>query len=707
MAKEFSLIFKIFDNASKYSLYALIFLMPLFFLPWTAEAIDFNKQTLLIILVFISLFSWMLKTILAGKLEININFLHICVGIFLFVYSLSALFSVSKYGSFWGWPQITAESLLSVICLAIFYFLVSNIFSQREIFISLAVFSASVFLTELIGFFQLSSIFIFPFDFTKILSFNTVSSTVSLGIFAAVFFPLNFILLIMAKKWWKVFFAFQFLLSVLLLILLNYPIVWWTVIPSCVFIIVFGMFKKGIFDARWMYLPMFLLMLSLFFALLSPRISWFSQNINEIFLSQKYSFETSVKALSENPVLGSGPGTFAYDFLKYKSSDFNKNQLWNVTFVKAGSKVFNDLATTGILGLASFFLVSLACIFLGLKFITRDTYANKENGQILPALGFTAAIVSLFLSCFFYNSAFLLNFFYFFSIGAVALLISKQKKEYKIGSSSTASLVISFIFTLVFIFSSGILILHVQRYAAEVYYLKGVIALQENKKDQAIEKIKTAAKINSSSDLYFRQLSRIYLLKTQEEFLKDKEISSNQEKLNNVKVLIADTQNLAKIATDINPKNISNWLNRGYIFQGLSLYANDASVLALNAYDEALKLDPKNPYPLAQKGNVFLVSALKNQDGKKTENLTQAKTYLEKAASMVPDYYDAMYSLGFVYDALKERDKAIEIFTKLSNLNAGDENIKKILNNLKIGKSAIDTVSPLSENVINESYPQP
>ncbi|MDP2741754.1 MAG: hypothetical protein Q8O66_03675, partial [bacterium] len=100
---------------TKYSIFSLVFLMPIFFLPWTTDMFDFNKQALLILLVFIALFSWMIKALASGSLSININKTHIAVLVLFFVYLIATFFSQDKGGSFWGWPRATSESLFSLI----------------------------------------------------------------------------------------------------------------------------------------------------------------------------------------------------------------------------------------------------------------------------------------------------------------------------------------------------------------------------------------------------------------------------------------------------------------------------------------------------------------------------------------------------------------------------------------------------------------
>ena len=62
---------KLCGKISKISIYLLVFLLPLFFLPWTVSVLDFNKQLLLILLVFISLLCWLLKSLQEGKINLN------------------------------------------------------------------------------------------------------------------------------------------------------------------------------------------------------------------------------------------------------------------------------------------------------------------------------------------------------------------------------------------------------------------------------------------------------------------------------------------------------------------------------------------------------------------------------------------------------------------------------------------------------------
>ncbi len=700
MIKKTSLTIRICDWVTKYSIYALVFLLPILFLPWTSEVLDFNKQTLLIGLVFISLFSWMLKVLVSGKFEANVNKVHIFVGVFFLAYLLSTIFSVDKYGSFWGWPRVTSDGLLSIISLVILYFIVSNVFSKTEIVKSIFIFSVSALIAEIYGVLQLFGLFIIPLDFAKSAGFNTIGGAGGLGMFAAVLLPLMIVLLIGAnpvrgqgdsgkvqvkqtsngaKKWSRLLFAAEIFFSALILILVNYPIVWWTVVLGSALIMIFGVFKRDLFDGRWMALPMFFLAVSLFFVILNPQINWLPQKINEISLSQQANFQIDFQTLKEKPIFGSGPGTFSYNFLRFKNTDFSKTVLWEVAFNSGNSKILTNLATTGVLGVLALLALMVAVIFYAGKFLlVKKSDSGQDAFYFILGLGLFASLIAQIFSYFLHNSNLSLDFIFFFIIAVLAGLIH-GRKEYELRPSSLLTLFVTFVFTLVFIFGLGLLILGGQRYAAEVSYYSGLNALQSGKIDEGVKKIETAASMNSGSDLYFRQLSQVYLLKIQN-ILADEKMSQD-DKTKNIQALVANSVNAGKIATDINPKNSGNWLVRGYIYQSLSGLITDWQTWAITSYNEALKLDPNNPYSLTQLGIVYY----QNKD------YQNAKTNLDKALNLKPDYSNALYFFGLVYDSLGQKDKAIEQFSKLAELNPDSKkDIQKIIDNLNAGKGALD-----------------
>lgn len=685
--KPFEII-KICEKVSKISIYILVFLMPIFFLPWTANILDFNKQTLLIVLVLISLFSWMLKVLISGKINLNISWVHIPIAILFLVSLASTIFSLWPYGSFWGWPQLTSECLLTLIGLAALYFLVSNIFSKREIFYLMVLLFVSAFLSVIYGIFQLFGKFLIPFDFTKTTSFNTVGSVSDLAVFTAILIPLNIIFLIISQKWLKVFFMTALAVFAIFLIIINFKLCWWIIIAAAVLIITFGMQKRDFFDTKWLVLPMFFLTIALFCILFRFQIPGLSIKTTEVFLDQQTSFDISLKTLKEKPILGSGPGTFIYDFSKYKKIDFNQSSFWDLRFEKSSSKILDTLATTGILGALSFLGLVVIFIFYGIKFLFQKIGAvnegnnigrlRKKVGKILTkseegtgrlnegffwmlGMGIFSSFVVLSAVYFFYQSNLVFEFIQFLLMASFISLFSYSKKEILLKASSSA-IGLTFALTLVFIFGLGIFILEGQRYAAEASYFEGAKAWQQARTDDAINYFEKAARINPQVDLYWRDLSQVYLRKINEVF-QNKDLSS-EESSRQIQSLISASVDSVSTAAKTSPKNVANWSVRGFIYQSLVGIVSGTKDWAAKSYEEALNLEPVNPYFPTQIGIAFIREAsFLDLDQKREERekiLGEAEAQFERAIGMKSDYAPARFQLAMVYQTQGKQVEAIQ-----------------------------------------------
>ena len=674
------------EKISKVSIYLLAFLLPIFFLPWTSNVLDFNKQALLIVLVFVSLFAWLLKILISGKLKINLNLVHIPIIVLFLVYLVSTIFSAWRYGSFWGWPQITAESLITLLGFVLLYFLVVNIFEKREVFHLITMLLFSCFLAIAFGTLQLFGKFLLPFDFTKGSLFNTIGGINSLGVFTAVLLPLFVIFLIIStKKYLKGFAMAAIILSAILLVLVNLPVAWWLVIAGSAMIIAFVMQKREFFDSRWLVLPMFFLALALFFSLFGFQIPGVPARPAEVFLTQKASLDVTIQTLKDSPVFGSGPGTFIYNFSKYKSIDFNQSSFWNIRFNQAGSKFLTVLSTTGVLGALSFLALIGFFVFYGIKFLfkrpdetqtknlsralnkkTSEEILSKTEEERNEGLfwilgsGIFISFTVLSIGYFLYQSSLSLNFVYFLLIGSFISLFSFTKKEFLLKPSSLITLGVTFAFTMVFIFGLGILILEGQRYLAEVNYSKGVRAWQQGRSAQSLEYLTKAVRISPKADLYWRELSQVYLQNINE-VARSADLSQ-AEITRRVQIFINNAVNSAKVATDVNPNNVANWSVRGFIYQNLIGVVGGTKDWAVTSYEEALKLEPANPYFPTQAGIALLkeLNFLPQERVEEREkNLNEAKEQFQKATELKSDYAPAHFQLAIVYQAQGKQLEAI------------------------------------------------
>ncbi len=708
-----SAIVNICNTVIKYSIYTLVFLTPLLFLPWTSDTLDFNKQTLLVLLSFIALFAWTIKALVAGKLSFNPNKTYIAVLVLTIVGLLATIFSLNKYGSFWGWPGVTYESFLTLLSLALVYFLVSNVFSKKQIFTSFIILAVSSIVAIAIGTLQLFGLFI-PLITAKNTSFNTIGLVGSFGVFVAILLPLFLLLEIFSKKWLKMVFGVGLVLSIICLVLVNYTAVWWLVLLSCGLVIIFGMLKKNLFDLRWLGLPIFFLVIALFFLVLKPQIS-VPARATEVNLNQSAGLDVATKTLKEMPILGSGQGTFVYDFSRLRNVESNQGVLWNVKFDRAGSKITTLIATTGVLGLVGFLALIGAVLFYSVRFLFGE---NNKNGEVegdyryIITVGILIAFVVETTGFFFYSSNLTLEFIYFFLIAGFIGLINEERKEYALNPSSLLTLGVTFASTLIFIFGLGLILLNGQRYIAEIRYANGVSAISAGQLDNGLNNLEKAVNLNPKADIYLIQLSQAYLLKLSSVF--NDQSLSDEDKTQIAQMLINNSINAAKMATDVNPNNASDWSARGYVYQSLIGIVPEAEDWALKSYDSAIVLDPINPYHLTEQAKVYMQKALivdKNDANKKNEDLDNAKKQLDNAIELKSDYAPARFQIAMVYQAQGKIDQEIQALEEAKKASPNDVGLLFQIGlvyyqegNFSKAKTNLEAAVNLSPNYANALY---
>jgi len=664
------------EKVCKTSLYLLAFLLPLFFLPWTANVLEFNKQALLIFLVFISVFAWLLKTLIVGKVKINFSLVHIPVGVLFLVYLVSTIFSSWRYGSFWGWPQVSSESLITIMCLVLLYLLVVNVFEKKEIFYLLAFL---VFSGALAGFYAILQIFgkfIVPISFTKNINFNSVGSVNILGIFAAVLLPLAITMAVVSKnRIHKILFIISALIFSAIFLLLNFYIVWWLVITGAALIFVFGMQKRDVFDNRWLILPMFFLAIGLLFSLpiFNFKIPGTPDISSEVFLKQKPTMDIALKSLQKRPVIGSGPGTFMYNFAKFKDSAFNQGDLWNIRFEWGSSKALTLLATTGILGTLAFLALIGFFIFYGIIFLFKRKEIEDLNFVWSLGMGVFVSFLALSIGYFLYQSNTTLDFAYFLLMASFVALVFPGKKEVELKPSSLAALGFTFAITIVFVFGLGLFILEGQRYASSANYLKGLALWQEGRFDAALVEIEKAVSISPGVDLFWRNLSQLYLQNI--DIVANRGDLTEEEKRQAVQLSINRAVNAGKASSDVNPANVINWSSRGNVYQNMIGTVGGTKDWAVESYKEAMALDPANPFYPTQAGVSILkyVALLpEEQNQEREELLAEAEYFFNKAIDVKSDYAPAHFQLSRVYSAQQKQDEMIASLEKAKQLAPRD-----------------------------------
>ena len=314
---------QIFQKTAKLSLYMLVFLIPLWFLPITQDYLNFQKQSLVIFLSLVSLVTWLLYKS-KEEMKLRKNILNFFVVALISATLLSTIFSLWPYASFWGLPLNVSSSFLTVLFLAVFFFLISNVLENQKEFSWLAfLFLTAVALEGIFVILQLYRIFILPASFSKIATFNTIGSVNSVAMLCSILLPLALLAAFSQKKMHRWLLLAYSAVFFIVIALVNFLFAWLALAIAFAVVAFFGvreMAKRQ--TASWIYVPIALLVISAFFLFTRFSLPGVPNLPIETYPNSQAEYRVMSNALKYNALLGTGPGTFTLNYAKYHTLSF-------------------------------------------------------------------------------------------------------------------------------------------------------------------------------------------------------------------------------------------------------------------------------------------------------------------------------------------------------------------------------------------------
>jgi len=683
------------DKIIKYSLYLLVFLLPLFLLPLTSFPIVFNKQMLLSVFVFLLLILWLIKIISSGKLNLTWNKITGSVFLLISILGISTLFSGAKIQSFWG-MSFESDTLFSFILYGLVFLLFANLINKEQIKSVLISFLASSGILSIL--FLVQSLWrpIFSWDFAQGIGFNSVGTVQTLAIFLGA----GFIILI--SLWESNFkksilaIIFGCLLFVNIFII-NYWVAWLGVSLAMAIIIWARLktIKENEITSARIILPLVILALCLIFIFIKIPTGNIVNLPSEVNLTNKASFNIAQKTLGEgtkNLAFGSGPATFAYNYDLYRSAGPNLTVFWQTRFNQATSAFLTFLATTGILGILAFLLMIFFFLQQGLKFI---------KGDQLSPVGISVFIGTVYFlfSWFFYPTNLTLMFSAFLMLGLFTVWNNKQESKQIIFTQSPQT---AFFIMLigVFLIVGSVFVLYnlSQKYQAALAFSQGLelINAEEPNLDEGMIKLNRAVNLDKK-DSYSRNLSQAFLFKINE-VLNNQELSEENKK-QVFQSLISNTESFANNAVLLNPKDSQNWLQLGRVYENfMALGVGGAGDLAFSSFQKTEELAPQNPEIPFILARIYKSEAEKIQSqiaslGEDEETIKMleenrdkifdmAIEKLERSAQLKIDFSLAYYLAAQIYELKGEKEMALENYKIVLLLEPDNQEIKNKIKEL-------------------------
>jgi tetratricopeptide (TPR) repeat protein len=707
-APKASRLVRLCDTIITATILALVVLVPMFFLPWTIEVSELNKQLIIVVGAAIAGIAWLGKMLAERKLEYRRSIVNLMILLFLGVYGVSALLSQNRYMSLVGDFGQELAGFLTVASFVVLYFvIVNNVRTMQQLW---RVFYGIIFGSFFVGLYALLQgfgVYVLPFAFSKTNSFNTVGTVATLAVYLATVVTLSGALLLAGhgngfknRALDKASKAFIILNAIIALILIAaadfWPVSVSLLVGSAILITFAFIHAKNVKNIGGILLPIagfVLAALLLFFNFPS-----FLKYPAEVMPSLRASAQITDQTLRASPFFGSGPGTFIFDYSKFHANEVNASPFWNTRFDRSASRFLTLLATTGLFGALSWLMVLLFLLFSA----ARQLFKADENTWH-TLIGVFAATCVLVIAKFIYSSTITLEFMTWVMIALLVIVHRKDFVTLRFDQSPRAAMGLSFIFILSLVMAISGVYVETQRYAAEIAYANAIRTDSSGGSiDDIISDLNTAANLNLDDDVYRRNLAVALLSKANTEYSTDVKVDrkkdesdtdynarvaqANQDKTALVSQLTASAVNVAKTSTDIDPKNVADWSVLASVYESLMGVSDGADTWAVTSLTTAISLEPANPELHTELGKVYMYQSDVARQGtttndatakaaaqKKTDDLlNQAVDEFNKAVALKSDYALARYNLSLALDRQGNLKGAISKMEDAVRLNPQD-----------------------------------
>lgn len=739
----------IFTRIVNINIHLLVLLVPLFFLPFSFEAFEFNKQYLLFFLVSLASFSWLAKMVLVDKeLRFKRTPLDFFILGFLLIAILSAIFSVDKTSSFYGFYGRFSNGLASLLSLGVLYFLLTNNLDVKHIPGLLKTFLWSGFTAVLLSYLSifgvLAKLAVLPEGIIKQIIFNPTSASLEgLTIFLAALavFLVGLILTKTDKgKIKTIFYCLLLFASLGLMALIDFNAAWLVLLFTLSLLVALSLWKR-IFkeNVNRLLIPILLIIAAAVFIFYNPN---FFNLPKEQVLPQAISWQVGLLSAVDNiksGFLGTGIATFHYDFAKEKPLSVNQTWLWQIRFDRAGAHLAEILGTMGFLGLLSY-LALIGMFLLVSWFLTTSGVARSRGTPEVTHLPLLMVFTALLIGQFLYYQNTTLALLFWFSLALLVISwhspVSGQIKEKVISFKNfpELSLVFSTMAIIVGVAILGTYFYGAKFYLADINYAKAQRMAAGAERTATLER---AVRLNPGLAQYRAILARVYI----SEALAEMEKPPARQDASKLQLLVVTAINQARIATELGPNQVANWEVLGVVYREIRSSASGAVEWGVKSFEEAIVLEPSNPILYTELGKLYALTGQTDKardsfnkaiekksdyadaliqealllEGKgilteaisKLETLVQANPFyvdglfqlgrlyfndgriaeaielFKRITFLIPSHSNAHYSLGVAYAAQRKNNLAIEEFEKVLELNPGQQDVIKKLEQLK------------------------
>jgi len=651
---------------------ATIFLMPLFFLPWTKEYFEFNKQYLLWLAVPVVAILMLIQMFNRRAINFRRTPLDLPIIIFLLLTFISSLFGLDRFSSWFGYYGRFSDAWLGLMSLTLFYFIVVQLSAEGKLkptkllklFLISADIALAVGLASLFG--LLDMISASAWSIFAPISFNPVSGSLEgLVVFAAVIMVMALGRLAAGsaptavKDTGRLYYLTVILALPTLLIIDFFP-AWCVLSGGCCLIIILHIIKHRAETKReaakiiLVAVMALIAIIFLVFPKLDPAVPVLGQALpREVTLDYSNSWQVALKVLAERPVLGSGSGTFAYDFSLYRPLVFNYSAWWQIRFDKSAAYFLELLATGGALTMLSYLLLLSLFVYL-------NVVLSKKHFKRLPPddprLVYWPTWLAVVMAQLLYRDI-TVTLFLFWLVSALTMAfwreinpaIFPERKLVLSGEAVKPRLIV----LILFVGLAGWLVL--AGYELKFWLADVVYARADGRENYLVK----AVELDPYRYNYLVSLAKNYLGQAQSQALS----GDSNKNLRQLQSLVDDSVKQASTALALDPRAVVTQETLGMIYRDIRLLSQGSETWAIKYFAQALALEPTNPVLATE-----LAKAYFNDN-----QFDQAESYFNRALELKSDYYDAKLGLAKVLLNKGQDSQALSLLDQLTSVSTDPE----------------------------------
>lgn len=524
------------------SLAGLSFLLPLFFLPFTADFYFLNKTSLLYLVIAGLLIVWAVNALLEKSFSWQKN------SFTLPILSLTAVFLIATFNRSPNKADALAGPTGLVLGLGLLYFLIVNNIEKKAVKWILAGFVGS---SAVLAWLTI-------FSYLKILGNIAPNLT-----------------WLQNRAWTP---TGSVLNTLSLMIILLPGTLYWAFKTNK------AIEKILLFLALSLQILSVVLIVSLFAV----------KEIQFIFLPPYFGWQICADGLKNlrTALLGAGPANFLPAFTNFRPIGLNNTNLWTAQFTANSNQYFHLLSTVGLLGLLSYLWLALRALRTKEKVIT----GFEKLVYIFLASSF---LIQLFIP-----ASLLILYLTFVLLALTAILRKKEvdlsfktadwqvKREALVWAAGGVAGLLALV----------ILYFQVRLWRADYYFRQSLVAAQENRGVDTYNLQIKALQLNPKNANYrLAYASTNFALANS---LASQPDLTDQDRTN-VTQLISQSIREAKTVINLNPQVAGYWANLASLYRNIIGVAQDADQWAIAAYLEAVRNDPTNPLLRIDFGGLF------------------------------------------------------------------------------------------------------